>query len=509
MTEGNDRDLLSMIDSSDDGVSVLGLALREMPDGETTTTAHIEVNREDFANISIAPQVLTNHLISAIDSGFHENVRNYVRTRVSHRTISCICNDAACETSVAIDIVGVRQIDKSNGGWRRGFSPIVFMNNEQPLDCLTALSVDLSLIDIEGCDRVNCTNSTRCPEQREILKLARQPLFIENCINGSLENLRILDSTTGTVIGRALTPKELLPTHKDPYQTVPQYFLGNPSSLTVALVSDPLVNGIFGALMPGEFTERDPASEAEVHEAIRVLMSYSTERLLLSTKRPSERFNSSRLQVDSELYRNLVDGIPESSPVPELLTGVVLLSATACALGYTIGELTCKGLATNSLPWYHRFLLSPAFWGAFLAYGVEFTAFCLRWGDEREQNAYAESMLRYEVVGGGYHGGLAPLRVGRKTNPFTVNAYMAEVSDASRNYEPIFAMGVVAMVVSFGIAARTAWNRNMPPKDHSGEDSGETASATSTNGQPDPVSSASSSSTNAVITATSVMSMEA
>jgi hypothetical protein len=61
--------------------------------------------------------------------------------------------------------------------------------------------------------------------------------------------------------------------------------------------------------------------------------------------------------------------------------------------------------------------------------------------DEREQNPYAESTLRYEVIGGGFFGGLAPLRVGRQTNLFTVNAYVAEVSGASRNYWPIFATG--------------------------------------------------------------------
>lgn len=152
-----------------------------------------------------------------------------------------------------------------------------------------------------------------------------------------------------------------------------------------------------------------------------VLSNY--DRLSVFTKRPSHRDSSSRILLDCDLYRKLVDARPESSPVPEPPSGVVLLSAAACALGYTIGELTSKGRATNSLPWYRRFLLTSAFCGACLAFGVEFTAFCLRWVDELEQNAYAESMLRYEVIGGGFFGGLAPLRVGRQTNLSTVNLH--------------------------------------------------------------------------------------
>lgn len=197
-----------------------------------------------------------------------------------------------------------------------------------------------------------------------------------------------------------------------------------------------------------------------------VLSNY--DRLSVFTKRPSHRDSSSRILLDSDLYPR-----PESSPVPEPPSGVVLLSAAACALGYTIGELTSKGRATNSLPWYRRFLLTSAFCGACLAIGVEFTAFCLRWVDEREQNAYAESMLRYEVIGGGFFGGLAPLRVGRQTNLSTVNANVGAVSGASRNYQPIFATGVIAMVLSFGIAAHTAWNHNMPRTDDSGKVAGQ------------------------------------
>jgi hypothetical protein len=125
MRESNDSDLLRKIDSSEDGASALNLSLREMPDGETTSTTSVEVNLEAFTNISIALYTLNNTIIGAIDSGFHEHVRDYVRTNVSHRAISCMCVDFLCLNTAATDIVGVRQIDKGSGGWRRGFSPIM------------------------------------------------------------------------------------------------------------------------------------------------------------------------------------------------------------------------------------------------------------------------------------------------------------------------------------------------------------------------------------------------
>ncbi len=112
MRESNDSDLLRKIDSSEDGASALNLSLREMPDGETTSTTSVEVNLEAFTNISIALYTLNNTIIGAIDSGFHEHVRDYVRTNVSHRAISCMCVDFLCLNTAATDIVGVRQIDK-------------------------------------------------------------------------------------------------------------------------------------------------------------------------------------------------------------------------------------------------------------------------------------------------------------------------------------------------------------------------------------------------------------
>jgi hypothetical protein len=125
MRESNDSDLLRKIDSSEDGASALNLSLREMPDGETTSTTSVEVNLEAFANISIALHTLNNTIIGAIDNGLHEHLRDYVRTNVSHRAISCMCVDFLCLNTAATDIVGVRQIDKGSGGWRRGFSPIM------------------------------------------------------------------------------------------------------------------------------------------------------------------------------------------------------------------------------------------------------------------------------------------------------------------------------------------------------------------------------------------------
>jgi hypothetical protein len=92
MRKSDDSDLLRKIDSFPDGVSALNLELREMPDGETTLTASVEVNLKAFANISMAPHTFNNTIIGAIDSGFHEHLRDYVRTNVhlSHRTISCL-----------------------------------------------------------------------------------------------------------------------------------------------------------------------------------------------------------------------------------------------------------------------------------------------------------------------------------------------------------------------------------------------------------------------------------
>jgi hypothetical protein len=114
MRESDDSDLLRKIDSCEDGVSALNLALREMPDGETMSTASVEVNLKAFANISMAPHTFNKTIIGAIDSGFHEHLRDYVRTNVhlSHRTISCICVDFLRLNTAAIDIVD-------------GFSPIM------------------------------------------------------------------------------------------------------------------------------------------------------------------------------------------------------------------------------------------------------------------------------------------------------------------------------------------------------------------------------------------------
>ena len=76
-----------------------------------------------------------------------------------------------------------------------------------------------------------------------------------------------------------------------------------------------------------------------------------------------------------------------------------------------------------------------------LALLAELTAFYLRWQDEISQNEYEASMLRMEIVGGGYFGGVAPLRVGRSQDLFTVTAYSAQVEDDSLDTQWVFFFG--------------------------------------------------------------------
>lgn len=232
------------------------------------------------------------------------------------------------------------------------------------------------------------------------------------------------------------------------------------------------LDGVATFLRKDDFHQGEEFTDARLEEIIRVLDSFSKDRLLSSAINsiprgengireilgdsslyrviiPKDENDIRELLGDSSLYRDLIASVPETSPIQEILSGIVLLSLTAAVLGRTIGLLIaktrqsgtdndCDGNAT----------LCIGVIGSLTAVIVELVAYYIRFSAEVDQNNFQESMVMTAVVGGGRFGGLAFLRLGRDFDPFIVTTFVIEVSDDSADYVLLLGIGICAAIMS-------------------------------------------------------------
>eukprot|EP00814_Leptocylindrus_danicus_P017156 CAMPEP_0116048354 /NCGR_PEP_ID=MMETSP0321-20121206/29503_1 /TAXON_ID=163516 /ORGANISM="Leptocylindrus danicus var. danicus, Strain B650" /LENGTH=344 /DNA_ID=CAMNT_0003530541 /DNA_START=272 /DNA_END=1306 /DNA_ORIENTATION=+ len=308
----------------------------------------------------------------------------------------------------------------------------------------------------------------------------KDPRFlVENCLDGRVDNLRLYEKsqidggnygmTVDKYFGRPLTGMEVTPSNSitDPYHSFGDIL----DNITFPEIVIPIINVDVGNILKNaaisivttqldivgnfvlrsEFPLGKEFTDASVEEIIRIFDDYSNDRLLSSTIKitPKDENDIRDIVGGSSLYRDLIGSVPETSPIQEILSGIVLLNLTAAVLGRTIGLLIAKmNDNKNDDDCGIKLTLCLGIFGSFAAVIAEACAYYIRFCAEIEQNEFKESMVMSTVIGGGRFG-LSSFRLGRDSDPFLVTTYVIEVADNSSDYIPLFSLGVFAAVVSF------------------------------------------------------------
>lgn len=413
---------------------LLKKALTEHGDRSIVSNAKMSETTDKYIDLTRFVATSDKHfaVTNIIDSGARVEDKNRVETISSFMTLTCICDDYDCKQTKAMDMKGAIESDNHK---YLGRTPLLFLDQNQKVDCL-ADSFQYSLDDItsEGCDLV-LGNSTA----------KKNHIYVKNCANGKIENLRITKRRSGTpraVIARPLDEWELFPDNMNdsgvlpskpisdfledfkvpkttfefevPLSEVPWPPLDDvPVEVDVtrqlekvqnAMIKS-LVDTVGSIMLPETFNETSYASDATIASYFRILMDFSIRRM----RKPLQSERDSSVLSGEPLYLDLIASRPQTTALPEIISGDVLLALTAGSFGWFLGVMEAFQLFVASL-----------------AFGAELSAFILRWKAEVDLENWEEDMVLVDTTSDSRTREI-PLALGRDMNPITVSITMAKV----------------------------------------------------------------------------------
>lgn len=363
--------------------------------------------------------------------------KNHVATYSSFLTLSCICGDYHCKRPLAFDMTGANEDDEEK---YLGKTPLLLLGDEnETVGCLSRIfQYTLEDVESEACDIVR--NNT-------VEEKGDDYLHVENC--SKIERLRIVNDD-GKVIARPLNETELFPDNMDESSIpptdklsaflkefeVPETVVG-PFDVTDELkeVQDKfitsVVHSVLHIMLPETFNDESNAGDATVASYFRILMDFAIRRLPTAHQSKSD---TSALSGEP-LYLDLVASRPETTALPEIISGNVLLALSAGTFGWFAGVLEL----------FELFLAS-------LAFGAELAAFTLRWKAEVELENWEEDLVLVQTTSASRIKEI-PLGVGRDMNPILVSittAMLVNSEDRSTEMGFLIAGAIVAGVSLVG-----------------------------------------------------------
>ena len=393
----------------------------------------------------------SNHLSSILESGYKEELigsEANLKTSISWIEKSCICMDADCLITAAIDMNLVTKL-----GNVTETSPVLLLGEDgEYLHCLTHSSVpDVSELFIQGCTWVDAKRRT------------------VRCENDDLDSLRFCHKESGLIVARALNKTEIMPANaafmdpdatlitllQSPLAKIPKIeIFGIDFSPLFNSIKDTMIvtafDAFFNALIGDMFSI--PPSNAPLSSFIRISDYFSNLRLLRSVRNYGSFVEST--VNGSPLAMMIRSEHPETSPIQEVWSGISLLALAAGGFGAFFGVFYKENAFMKYMHNFSRnklilFVEAISVLVPLAALSAEAIAYVLRWKAEYEQNNFSESMILVLATFADRFDGILPFGLGKKGTTFVLNLYVVEVSDDSSHLVWIFVMGCILSLVSF------------------------------------------------------------
>ncbi len=463
---------------------------------------------EDNFNVNAMPMLssfLTGDLIpESISSSISTND---FKSKVSWTQAACVCKDASCMESAAVDPIGFFNI---NNGLLRGRALVVFVADDGDLlPCLKHYSLPpIEELDVTGSCKWTTKSFEMCADiadtsEETYYKIPQ--LYGHRCVecddSDDIDGLRIMHH--GKLVARAFNSSEMLTSYlPDPEMTLKDNLdsIPIPEGLNFAqeatarwVVKPFFVDGIssifnlfFAAMNPVDFgLERREtyASRASFAEITRVMdFAYHSQLGLFASLSSQEgiveKMETLPMFVSKQLER------PEAAPIQEILSSISLLLLASCGFGAILGSSLKKIIKScnkkqssamvknrNNDEVYKNQIghtkkvdkggrkclqLFPgiaAVLGAFVVLALEALAYWLSWTAEKEHTQFSKAIVHMEVKGSKRFTinpfGISDMRGAL----FGVNTYVVELSDAGENWEWLYLTGMISCAVGLVLSA--------------------------------------------------------